>query len=68
MKKAVLVALVVIGFGLAAGSSSSGAAPASGNNISQAAAAASPVTKVWVTCRWRRACGPRGCIRRRVCW
>jgi len=65
MKKTVLIGLVVIGIGLTA-SSSSMAAPASGNVISQAAAIASPVTKVW--CRWRRVCGPRGCFSRRVCW
>ena len=65
MKKIAFAALIAIGLGLTAAPSSM-AAPASGNVISQAAATASPVTKVW--CRWRRTCGPRGCWSRRVCW
>jgi hypothetical protein len=65
MKKIVLVTLLAIGVGLTPASSSM-AAPAGGSVISQAAAAASPVTKVW--CGWHGVCGSRGCWRRWVCW
>ena len=65
MKITILAALVAIGVALA-GASPTTAAPASGTTIGEAAATTSPVTKV--PCAVRRACGPRGCVGRRVCW
>jgi hypothetical protein len=41
------------------------AAPVSGQAVGQAAAAASPMTKV--ACAMRRVCDARGCVSRRVC-
>ena len=64
IKGLVLAAIVTVGIGLA--SSATMAAPVNGNVVGQAAAEASPVTKVW--CGWRRVCGPRGCLRCWVCW
>ena len=64
IKAFILAGIVSIGVGLA--SPAAMAAPANGNVVGQAAAEASPVTKVW--CGWRRVCGPRGCGRRWVCW
>jgi len=65
MQKIVVVALATLVIGLM-GTSRITAAPTSGSVIGHAAAMTSPITKV--PCAVRRACGYRGCVRRRVCW
>lgn len=65
MRMIVLAVLTTVGIGLLA-TPQILAAPTSGSVIDKAAATTSPVTKV--PCAWRRTCGYRGCVRRRVCW
>jgi len=65
MRNVAFAVLTGIGIGFW-GSSQMLAAPVSGSVIDKAAATTSPITKV--PCAWRRTCGYRGCVRRRVCW